>query len=37
VEIMGSNLDEKALKEILSLYCLSESLIFQYQQQVKQI
>lgn len=37
LEIMGSNLDETALKETLSACCLSDSLIFQYQQQVKQI
>ncbi len=34
---MVSNLDEIALKDTLSVCCLSELLIFQYQQQVKQI
>jgi hypothetical protein len=37
IEIVGKNLDETALKSTLSDCCLSESLIFQYQQQVQQI
>ncbi|BAZ84344.1 CobW C-terminal domain-containing protein [Dolichospermum compactum] len=37
IEIVGKNLDETALKATLSDCCLSESLIFQYQQQVQQI
>ncbi|MFM7408529.1 MAG: GTP-binding protein [Cuspidothrix sp.] len=37
IEIVGKNLDEAALKSTLSDCCLSESLIFQYQQQVQQI
>jgi hypothetical protein len=37
LEVAGKNLDEPALKATLSDCCLSESLIWQYQQQVKQI
>jgi G3E family GTPase len=37
LEVAGKNLDEPALKATLSACCLSDSLISQYQQQVKQI
>lgn len=37
LEVVGKNLDEPALKATLSACCLSDSLISQYQQQVKQI
>ena len=37
LEISGTNLDEPALKSTLSDCCLSDYLISQYQQQVKQI
>ena len=37
IEIAGKNLNETALKATLSDCCLSESMIFQYQQQVQQI
>jgi G3E family GTPase len=37
LEISGKNLDEPALKSTLSDCCLSDYLISQYQQQVKQI
>ncbi|WP_353931301.1 GTP-binding protein [Okeanomitos corallinicola TIOX110] len=37
LELSGKNLDESALKTTLSDCCLSEAMILQYQQQVKQI
>ncbi|MFH7030627.1 MAG: GTP-binding protein [Heteroscytonema crispum UTEX LB 1556] len=37
MEVSGQNLDEVAMKQTLQDCCLSESAIWQYQQQVKQI
>ncbi|MGM3304581.1 GTP-binding protein [Anabaena sp. WFMT] len=37
LEVVGKNLDEATLKQTLSDCCLSDSLIVQYQQQVKEI
>lgn len=37
IEVVGENLDEVTLKQTLSDCCLSDSLIKQYQQQVKQM